>query len=303
MRTAAVPSQKVLVDRVLDWSLVRTRLSRHSAIEASFPYSTLVAESNTGPYFCHYMAWRLGTWRDDVLVERLDDLLRHAQSLPNWRYERSLLHHRDFGTFWSLIWQLQVAEFLSTQGTAVSWLKSGPDLSVSVDGQRLFVECYVYQKSFSVELFIEELLLLLGQDLRVRRDSHLKFALPQGDKLTEDLSVLLAPLLDQARLSQARDAAQLQHPVVLSQTNDQRLHLYVEGPSPCAFDPTAIASNSGDPEKTAEVALRESVNAKLQSNSLGTHRPNLLQFRHAMLSAVRPRAGNSVARSLHGRKH
>ena len=284
MSTSTVPTQKLLVERVLDWSLVQSRLSRYSAIETSFPFAMLRAGSSTGPYFCHYMAWRLGTWRDDRLVQRIDDLLRHAQSLPNWHHERSLLGGHDFGTFWSLVWQLQVAEFLSAQGSAVSWLKSGPDLSVVVNNQKLFVECYVYHKAFDVELFIEELLLLLGSDLRVRRDSHLKLAFSQGEQLTKELSELLSPLLSASLLEDARRRAQVRYPVVLSQTKDCRLHLYVEGLSPEVFDPAALPSNSGNPEESIDVALRESVSAKSQSNALGTHHPNLLLVNYLLSS-------------------
>lgn len=279
-------SQRVLVERALDWARVESRLSQFPAIAGEFPLEALRSRKELGPYFCHYMAWRLGTWNDDALVARIDELLQYGRSLPNWQYERQRLGSGDFGAFWSLVWQLQVAEFLGVRGSQVEWLKSGPDLSVVVAGQQLFVECYVYHKAFDVELYVEELLLATGADLRVRRDSHLKFAMPQGAALTDELSRMLAPLLDEAGLAEARRQAATRYPVVLAQSADRRLSIFVEGESASAFDPAALQSNSGDPESTLAVALEETVNAKRRSNALGSHRPNLLMVNYLLSSDV-----------------
>jgi hypothetical protein len=286
MSSARVPSQKTLVERFLNWELVQTRLVKYSAIAADFPYKELRAHSEAGPYFCHYMAWRLGTWTDETLFARINDLLAYAQTLPNWRHERKRLGNNDFGAFWSLVWQLQVAEYLGTHGDQVMWHQSGPDLSAVVLDQRLFVECFVYHKAFDGELYVEELLQMLGEDLRVKRDSHLAFRMPQGPQRTDVLSNLLEPFLDEAALRMARLEARHRYPVVLSHSEDRRLNLYVEGRSASAFDPSAIPSNSGDPENTLTVALRESVNAKRQSNALGSHHPNMLVVNYLLSSDV-----------------
>lgn len=280
MAIASIPSQKLLVERVLDWSLVKERISRYPAIRAAFPYETLKNHSNSGPYFCHYMAWRLGTWLDEQLVARLDALLHHAQQLPHWACERSLLWDGDFSAFWSLIWQLQVAEYLSTQGQDVSWSKSGgPDLSVVIERKRLSVECYVYRKSFGVELFVEELMTLIAPDVRVRRDRHLKFSMPQdADQLTGALSALLSPLLDDLHMAECRQRAIERHPVIIGQSTDHRLHLYIEGSSYDSYDPNVLPKDSGHPGPSLGVALRDSISSKKDSNKLSDskNRPNLL---------------------------
>ena len=286
MSTSCAPSQKTLVERFLNWELVQTRLSNYSAIASDFPYDELRAHSEAGPYFCHYMAWRLGTWKDEALFARINDLLAYAQTLPDWRHERQRLGNNDYGAFWSLVWQLQVAEYLGTRGGEVRWHRSGPDLSAIVQGQRLFVECYVYHKAFDAELYIEDLLQVLGKDLRVKRDSHLPLRMPQGPKLADLLSDLLKPFLDEPGLVTARLEATHRYPVVLSCSDDRRLSLYVEGASASAFDSSAIPSNSGDPEGTLVVALRESVNAKRQSNALGSHRPNMLAVNYLLSTDV-----------------
>jgi hypothetical protein len=224
------------------------------------------------------MAWRLGTFNNESRIERVNELLEHAESLPNWKHEGKLLQGGDFADFWSLVWQLQVAEYLSRQGTNVSWNAAGPDLSVEVGGRKLFVECYVYRKSFGAVLFVEELLLLLGSDdLRVSYDLCLPFTLPQdAASLSEELSRLMAPLLDKEILAEKRCVAKKHYPIVLSKSSCSDLEILLVGPHVQAYDPSVRPSNVGDPAEYLKVAFREAVNAKASSNNLGCHRPNLV---------------------------
>jgi len=284
MNHSAAASQQQLMERLVSWRLVEARLSTFPAIGRAFPLKLLLARRCTPPYFCHYMAWRLGTWKDERLLVRVNALLEHAESLPYWEYERPLLRGGDFADFWSLVWQLQVAEYLSTVGTCVSWHRSGPDLSVDLEGKRLFVECYVYRKSLGVELFIGELLSELGNDLRASHHSYLRFSLPQGDALSDGLSLLLSPLVDIESLAAKRRLAQDRYPVVLSQWPGTTLSISLEGSSVDAYDPRASPQSSGDPATYLQVALREAATAKVLSNQLYQHRPNLLVAKY-LLSA------------------
>lgn len=298
MNRYALPAQQILVERLLSWSRVKDRLSKFAAIERAFPYRMLLARRSTPPYFCHYMAWRLGTFEDEHLILRVNELLEHAEGLPNWEHERALLEGGDFADFWSLVWQLQVGEYLSSQGTNVSWHAAGPDLSIDVNGQRLFVECYVYRKSFGVELFVEELLLRLGGDLRVSHDPYLPFSMPKDALLCDKLSSLLSPLIDDKSLAAGRGLAQAGYPVVLSRSSQSTLAISLEGSLVAAYDPSALRQNAGDPTKYLEVALCEAANAKAKSNKLHCHQPNLLVVSFA-LSAE---AQEALARR-HGLSH
>ena len=105
---ASPPSQKVFVDRFISWSLVKERLARYGALRRAFPLTLLERRRDSPPYFCHYMAWRLGTWSTETLFARLDELLLHAEALPNWEHERGLLESAEYADYWSLMWQLQV---------------------------------------------------------------------------------------------------------------------------------------------------------------------------------------------------
>lgn len=279
----ASAAQQVLVERFLSWPQVEARLSKFPAIARAFPRSLLLGRRDTAPYFCHYMAWRLGTFQDERLVLRLNELLELAENLTNWKHEQALLEGGDFSDFWSLVWQLQVAEYLSCQGINVSWNTAGPDLSVEVDGQKLFVECYVYRKSFGVELFVGELLQLLGSDLRVSHDPCLPLSLPRdAASLSNELSSLMSPLVDSKALAAMRDLAQSCYPIVLSRASQSTLTISLEGPHVDAYDPSVQPQKVGDPTHYLEVALREAANAKAKSNRLDCHQPNLVVVNYAL---------------------
>ena len=174
------PAQRQFVHQYINWFRVAARLKRYPAIERNFPLAVLKGGCENPPYYCHYMAWRLGVWWNESNFERLEELLCCAEKLPCWRDEKSLLYSPEFGDFWSLIWQLQIAEHLCKVGTDVRWAKSGPDLSVRIDGKRWHVECYVLRKSFGLIEFLEELLQQIDPKIRVQYDPCLPFRLPQN---------------------------------------------------------------------------------------------------------------------------
>ena len=141
---------RYFIHTLIDWNRVRRRLERYPAIRSAFPESTLKESSDKPPFYCHYMAWRLGTWDTESHFANLESLLGQAKKLKNWEYEHSLLTNGAFGTFWSLVWQMQVAARLREVGDGVRWSEpsGGPDLSVRIRDERWFVECYSIQKSY-----------------------------------------------------------------------------------------------------------------------------------------------------------
>ncbi|KMP10506.1 hypothetical protein UR09_04920, partial [Candidatus Nitromaritima sp. SCGC AAA799-A02] len=83
-------SQKVLVDRYINWVTVEERLSKYKSIGAYFDIKFLKECSTKPPFYCHYLAWRLGTWQGEDLFEKFDDLL--ARILHECKTERGFLH-------------------------------------------------------------------------------------------------------------------------------------------------------------------------------------------------------------------
>ena len=294
------PAQRHFVHQFIDWGRVECRLERYPAIRRTFPLKILKKYGERPPYYCHYMAWRLGTWSEEPLFQRLEELLCCAEALDHWEQEKkSLVNSPNFGEFWSLVWQLQVAEYLRTIGTEVCWTKSGPDLTVTIGKERWFVECYSYRKSFGLFLFLqEELLLKIDPSLRTSYDLCLPFRLPQESDQSLFLDTILSPLLDSTYLVTKKEEAEHQYPVILHEDPSSSLYVYVEGDDTDAYMPGIIPRRVGDPEAYLRVVLQEAVNAKRNSNRLAEHHPNLVATNYVLsvdyqLARNSPRTENS----------
>ena len=152
------PAHKILIDRYLDWERVRERLNRYEHMRQQYPIRFLQDCLDRSPFYCHYLAWRLGTWMSEELFKFLDDLFATGASLKNRDSNRNLLKSCSFDDFWGLVWQLQIAKlFCGQEGVQVEWMNSGPDLKLNLRDKAFFVECYTYRKSFGIEAFIEEI--------------------------------------------------------------------------------------------------------------------------------------------------
>lgn len=269
-----LPAQRVLVEGFISWDRVRERLARYAAIGRAFPLDLLERHRASPPYFCHYMAWRLGVWSNESLFERLEELLRKAEALQSWPSERGLLESAEYADFWSLVWQLQMAEYLCLVGSDVRWCGSGPDLAAHIGGKNLFVECYTYRKSFGLRTFLQDVLAELGNDIKLDHDWFMPFSLPMP-RASEFLDRTLTPFLDEAQMERLRAEARERYPVKVIRPADT-LIVYITGPDVQAYDPSILPHRTGDPMEYIAVILREAISAKSGSNRLGDHRPNLV---------------------------
>ncbi len=266
-------AQRRLVHRFIDEALIHEHLSKYPAIRRTFPWKIIDASKDIGPYFCHYMAWRLGTWRNESRFERLNTLLERAEQMENWEKERRRVGSRDFGEFWSLLWTLQVAELLDDEGLKPQWTKKGPDLRVA-DGW--YVECYTLRKSFAIYNFIYEVLRAVHPDLRVSYQKGLPFRLPQDRNRESFLDQALGPVSDRQDIEDAIERAKMEYPVVLYEHSDSSLVIYAVGHDTDAHVPNRVTSTAGRPEHYARVVLNEITRAKLGENELKSHRPNIV---------------------------
>jgi hypothetical protein len=291
------PAQRQLVTKHINWATVERRLQRFSQIRHAFPIDILKSKSEDPPYYCHYMAWRLGTWKNEKCFERLDELLGTACALPNWSAQSPLLKSADFAEFWSLIWQLQMAEYLYKIGSNVQWLPSGPDLSVDVDEEWWFVECYAYRKSFGLMSLLEEVLRQIDPSIRIDRDLCLPFNLPNNNERSEFLHKVLSLFLDAQYIADARSKSAYAYPVVMYQDKD--LTVYYEGSNANAYIPGVVSTQVGCQDEYLRVALSEAVKAKMCANLLGTHHPNLVVANFALSEdfqmAINPSNGLGLA--------
>ncbi len=273
--TNSHPAQRQLVHRFIDWNIVEQWLKRFPAIGRAFPINLLRSHEETPPYYCHYMAWRLGTWDDETRFARLDELLAGAESLPNWSAEEPLLKSPEFGDFWSLVWQSQVAEYLCGIGSDVQWAPSGgPDLSAHVESEKWYVECYTYHKSFDLVLFIEEVVRQVDASICVRYDKCMPFSLPKDLKRSEFLDRTLSNFVDPAYVECARSMARKEYPVLLHPKGENSLVVYMEGLG--TYVSGIVPTRTGDSQKYLENALNEVARAKQNANKLDIHHPNLV---------------------------
>lgn len=278
--------QRKWVHQLLDWSQVEARTERFPAIRRTFPVELLRKYDERAPYYSHYMSWRLGTWRDETLFERLEELLLCAEALPNWKQEKaSLVSSPDYSEFWSLVWQLQMAEYLDGVGSEVAWATQkapSPDLSAVVYGQRCFVECYVPRKSFGLLRYIEDVVSRVDESICVSYDSCLPFRLAGNSSETDFVDHVLRRCLAPDRLAEAKREAETEYPVVLFKDEDSSLYVYVEGEKANNYMPGIVPNRVGCPERYLELVLREAVGTKQSSNGLGDHRPNLLAVNYLL---------------------
>jgi hypothetical protein len=136
------PAHKILINRFLDWHKVENRLHQFQHIGKLFNLDELKKCSDYPPYYCHYLAWRLGTWIDDSWLTFFDNLLAQGMKLKGWDNNR-INKGCEFENFWSFIWELQVAAFFVKQSNGkVEWMKSGPDLQVTKDDINFFYRMY-----------------------------------------------------------------------------------------------------------------------------------------------------------------
>ncbi len=271
------PAQKTFVDRYLYWGKVEERLSRFEHIRAQYTIDRFRECSEKGPFYCHYLAWRMGTWQDETLFDRFDDTLGNGALLRNWS-SRGLPSSCGFDEYWGLIWELQVSEWLSDQeNTNVEWMDSGPDLKFTNQRGDCFVECYTYRKSFGISGFIEELFGWIHPQIRVKHHPYMRFSLPQDGSRESFLDLLFRPYLDPSFLEAKLADAVVAYPVVLpTPKGTTNLEIYIDGGFLSEFVPTIQMGGTGDPELYLRNAVKEALNNKRDSNMLKEYHPNLL---------------------------
>lgn len=274
-------SYRELVRRCIDWDRIRSRLSRYPQIAEHFPEPVLRSCSDNPPYYCHYMAWRLGTWLAERYSETLERMLSVASSLDNWQREfRHAQQSCDFAEYWSLLWQMQVADFFKTRRARVAWNPAGPDLSVEDREGRFFVECYTYHKSYPIEEFIREVLRCIDERIHVEHRAYLPFSLPKNSDTAGFLDELFQPFLSPEFVDREIHAAGQCWPRYLSVPREaNNFFIYIEGP----IDAYGGQSNyTGDPVSFLQDCVSKAIGNKQDANKLAMNRPNILAINYLL---------------------
>ena len=275
------PAHKILVRKYLDWEKVSNRLSRYEYIGKHYNLEALQDCSEKSPYYCHYLAWRLGTWEDEKSFTFFNELLKHGSLLPNWDKKikaEDPLKRYEYENFFSFLWELQVAKFFSeVGGVSVEWTLSGPDFKISSNGKTFYIECYTFTKSFGIELFIEDLLNRIHPSIRTLHTSCIKFSLPQKANTEKFLNDIFSPYLNPCFIDNKLKEAEKEWPVLLPTPQGiDNFYIYVEGNNPDKYISGRLPNYSGIPENYLAVCFKEAIGAKRNSNKLSQHTNVLL---------------------------
>jgi hypothetical protein len=167
-------SHEALVRRYLQEGKVEQHLKTYDHIRLYYPLDALKKCEDTPPYYCHYLAWRLGTKPGKMFNKWagfFDGLLANASSLGGWNQgstKKSSLMDCKFAAFWHFLWELQLAKFFSdSAGAKVEWLDPAPDFKVITNQGDFYVECFVFTRYFELVHFIEQLCCQVDPRIRV----------------------------------------------------------------------------------------------------------------------------------------
>ena len=263
------PAHKIFIHNFLDWNKVQDRLSRYDI-------KYLKECSDKPPYYCHYLAWRLGTWETESLFQFLDDLLALGSSLTNWKSNKNLLQSCNFDDFWGLVWQLQMAKYFSIKKNInIEWMSSGPDLKITTGKEDIFIECYTQRKSFGLEAFIQEIFEHIHPSIKVEHTPYIIFSLPKDSEIEKFLNTIFTPYIDSAFLKTKLKEVEKEYPVRLPVPEGAKnFNISLEGDDPDKY----VSGNNacGDPENCLETFIREALGNKKSSNNLKIFHPNIL---------------------------
>jgi len=220
------------------------------------------------------MAWRLGTWQSDHLFENADLLLGIGSALPNWEVEGSFLTDCEYSAYWSLLWQLQVAQALADRGASPRWNRR-PDIACAHEGATFYLECTSFRKSLGMREYIADLFSHIDSNIRVDHPWWLPLSLPQGSEADSFLHELFRHYLEHDFLQQQRKRAAAEYPVVLPVPSDAKnLRVFLDGTHGATYKPGENAQ--GNPDSYLDVMIREAVNNKRGKNNLRLCHPNAL---------------------------
>lgn len=281
METITGPAQKKLIKRYLDWDKVEERLNRYEHIKALYPLKKLKRCLDQGPYYCHYLAWRLGTWEGEDWFKFFDDLIKTGSRLNGWKNKNRTLAGSDFANFWGFVWELQVAKFIVTHiSKNCEWMNAGPDFRVNInDGMPFYVECTTYRKSFGVEEFIGDLFSKICPQIKVAHTPFIEFFLPKNEKIEQFLDALFAPYLEDSFLDDKIKEADRISPLILPIHNGTpNFYVYLESDKAQEYNLDQPWSTTGNAEPYLKDAIIKAVKDKTDNNSnnLMGHHPNLL---------------------------
>jgi hypothetical protein len=140
-----------------------------------------------------------------------------------------------------------------------------------------FIECTTYRKSFGLEEFIDDLLKNIHPRLRATHTPLIQFSLPKENAIEMFLDELFKPFLNpdfiQGKIVEATNLS----PLILSiPEGTDNFYVFLELDSSKNTNLNQPWATAGDADTYIQLAVKEVLNNKRDSNKLKDHHPNLL---------------------------
>lgn len=276
---------KKYVHKYIDWNRIDRRLKKYKSIGSHWSLDELQGCSEKPPFYCHYISWILSTWEDDQLIEFIDKLLYEASILQNWDDEKGFIKSSEYHIFYGLMWQMQVAVWLKNKQeiSNLKWNKGGgPDLVFEYEGKEYNLECYIKNKSYSDELFVEEVLRLIDSRIKVKHQIFMKHTMKcpnKDDNYFDNIFKMIDEDFDPNSEKYFK-----KNPVIIYSSEDDNIVVYFDNGRNHIYDPSVLPPGGGQPESYINQMITESIKDKNDKNKLRHFRPNILAINFLLSS-------------------
>lgn len=266
---------------------LRFRATRYDKLAkyANLPTTLQEISNDQPPWYCHGLAFRMATYSSEDTFARLNDLLGQAENSSGWEREYQEWNSENdhwaarWDKFFHFLWMLQCYEYFHKSECTVTFpltnIDQTPDLKIKdKDGDCLYAECRVYSKWWFNEIFLDDLLRLIDENLMIRRIHNLRIrdsSNPLSNKRRCENLELIAQNLSKENIEKAQDEAAKKSPYTIFENEGLEIIIHGEG----EYNPD-VKNAQGDPRCSLKAYLRKGELTGDKNKQLEKHHPNIL---------------------------
>lgn len=217
-----------------------------------------------------WLAFRLATYEDDAIFDRIEGLLAAAESLPDYFEEIAQAGWKEFQTFYARIFELQCFEYLRESGHNVFFKRKSqtgkhPDFILKSCSNLKYIECTCINKTQTELQIAEDVIKIFDCEIGIHNILNIR---------RNNYKLSMSSVIDALLSISHNDIHTSQNTtnIVNAKTIYKNNNISVILPGSGEYEPQENAH--GDPQCTADTMLRELFTAKNTCNGLATYRPN-----------------------------